>query len=87
MSFSDWVRVNATREGEALTRTLMRLSGEWGISYKTLFYASRGARVSPEMAVSIEVHTAGGVKASDLVLCPSRGSLRVRAPRPRAAAA
>lgn len=83
MRFADWVRDHATRDGEALTRTLMRLSGDWGVSYKTLFYASRGARVSPDLALSIETHTAGGVKASDLVMCPPRASLRRRPPTTR----
>ena len=78
MTFPEWVRSNWLRDGEAVTTALMRLSGEWGIAYKTLFYADHGARVNPDTARVIEEKTGGACKASDLVMLPKREDVRAR---------
>jgi len=76
MTFSDWIESRWRRPGEAISRALYRLSGDWGISYKTLFYAHRGARVTADTAREIERRTDGAVAAADLVMMPTRQSLR-----------
>lgn len=82
MTFADWLRKNWQRDGEAVTTALMRLSGEWGIAYKTLFYAQRGARVNPETARLIETKTSGALAAGDLVMLPKRDELRATSEEP-----
>lgn len=75
MTFTEWVRTHWLREGEAPTTGLMRMSGEWGVSYKTLFYAWKGCRVRPEIASVIERETGGIVNAAVLVMLPARGAI------------
>jgi hypothetical protein len=79
MTFSEWLRARWLRPDEAVTTGLMRLSGEWGLSYKTLFYAEGGSRVSPDTAAEIEARTEGAVKAAGLVMQPQRAPKRHRA--------
>ncbi len=78
MTFAEWIDGQWRRPGETVTTALNRLSAEWGLSYKCLFYAHRGARVKPETAELIEQRTQGRVSAADLVMLPTRAELRAR---------
>lgn len=78
MTFADWLGKHWQRDGETVTTALYRLHAEWGLSYKTLFYAHHGARVKPETAQLFEKKTGGLVRAADLVMAPTRAELRAQ---------
>lgn len=75
MTLQDWISAHWRRPGETATRAIERLAIEWGVTYKTLFYAARGARVSPDTARTVEEKTSGAVRAETLVLNPTRAEL------------
>jgi hypothetical protein len=75
MTLQDWIDTQWRLSGETRTRALERLSLEWGLTYKTLFYAARGARVSPDTARTIDQRTGGAVPAESLVMNPTRAEL------------
>lgn len=76
MSFREWIESRWMRDGETITAALQRLSAESGLTYKSLFYAHKGARVTPDTAKRIEDLSAGNVRAESLVLLPTRREVR-----------
>lgn len=79
MTLAEWVAKFWQRGDEPVTRSLERLAAEWELTYKTLFYAHRGARCAPHTAQLIEEKTGGKVRAADLVMAPTRAELRAQA--------
>lgn len=75
MTFAEWVDQEFKKPEEPLTSALYRLNTEWGVSYKSLFYAHHGARVTPTTARLIEEKTGGRVLAAVLVMLPTRAEL------------
>lgn len=76
MTLAMWIEQKWRQSDEPITRALERLSAEWRLTYKTLFYAHRGARVAPHTAELIELKTGGLVLAAHLVMAPTRAELR-----------
>ena len=76
MTFREWFESKWQRRGETSTDALYRASAKTRISYKSLFYAWKGARCAPSTAERIEKWTKGDVAASSLVLLPTRAELR-----------
>ena len=75
MTLMEWIDANWRAPNETTTSALERLSGAWNITYKTLFYASKGSRMAATTAKMVEQKTRGLVKASTLVLNPTRAEL------------
>ena len=63
------------QDGESRSTALARLGIAAGVSYPTIYWAWRGARVSRSVAEKIERATGGQVRALDLVSGPTRGEL------------
>lgn len=84
MTFREWFERCWQASGETVTTGLQRLSARQGISYKTLFYAHKGCRVTPGTAERIEEFSAGQVLAADLVMLPTRAEMGVGSDLPPA---
>ena len=59
-----------------VSRAINRLSVASGLAYGTVYWAYRGARVTPETAVELAKATAGMVTIDVLVLGPTREAIR-----------
>jgi hypothetical protein len=75
-SFARWFDDHYRREGESVSRAINRLSLTTGLAYGTVYWAYRGARVTPETAVELSKITEGAVPIDALVLGPTREAIR-----------
>lgn len=82
MTLQEWIDKHWRRPDEPNTRALERLAGEWGITYKTLFYAAKGSRVGATIALQIQAKTEGLVRAETLILAPTRAELEAASAHP-----
>lgn len=80
--FAKWFDDRYRREGESVSRAINRLSLTAGLAYGTVYWAYRGARVTPETAVELSKITDGAVTIDMLVLGPTREAIRNGARKP-----
>jgi hypothetical protein len=78
MSFKEWVDRRYRRKGESFSAALMRFCAAESVSMPSIYYAYRGARVSPPLAAKIEAATGKAVTLSSLVTGPSREEVKQR---------
>jgi hypothetical protein len=74
--FAQWFDDHYRQPGESVSRAINRLSMASGLAYGTVYWAYRGARVTPETAVELAKATAGMVTIDVLVLGPTREAIR-----------
>lgn len=74
--FAKWFDDHYRQDGESVSRAINRLSVESGLAYGTVYWAYRGARVTPETAVELSKATGGVITIDMLVLAPTREEVR-----------
>ena len=75
MEFAQWFEKKWKQRGETDTAALSRLSAETGISYKTLFYARKGARQEAETARKLVAFSGDKINGWTLIDGPHRSEL------------
>lgn len=78
MTFAKWVEKKFREPDEPVTRALERLAVHLHVSYRTLFYAYKGARVGLELALRLEELSRGIVKKESLVFLPTAAEIIAR---------
>lgn len=82
MTFAQWIetvyRPQCRPADEPITRSLEHLAVELKVSYRTLFYAWKGARVGLDLAVRLEELSGGVVKKESLVFLPTAAEIIAR---------
>jgi hypothetical protein len=85
MPFPEWLDAVYRQPGESRSTAVMRLAGETGITYKTLFYAAKGARTAPRIALQLAEFSGGRIDAGALALAPKREDIKNAEPEDDAA--
>lgn len=79
MTFAEWIEGEDYRRAEEpVTRALQRLASDLEASYRTLFYAWKGARVGLELARKIDEKSGGKVAKESLVFLPTADEIIAR---------